>query len=137
MYTEGRKQVIYLLDDGTKVTSLSVAKRAKIAHNTAWNRLQKFTDPAKVYAEKMDVSGNKEYQLSDGSKWTSAMLADKMGMKRATACARLLAHTDVAKVFAPLRDGSQTVTDAVLANYMSNRMTNDTTGFWKIFNKLV
>ena len=54
-----RRTLTYLLDDGQKVTARQVAEELGVTESAARNRLNRHTDPAKVFAPYNKSKGGK------------------------------------------------------------------------------
>ena len=126
----------FILDDGSEWDTFKVCKHTGITHSSAYYRLNKSTDPAKVLRPKEKVkatSGLKVYVLDDGSSWTSAEVAKHTGCKKSTASTRLTMHTDPKKILAPPYTPStreKPITEAI-----KKRMLYDPDGHWKLINR--
>jgi len=139
-----RKVKLWVLSDGSKVTTEDVMQTLGCVRSTAYSRLLRSKDPLYIYKEKQDTSGSKTYLLSDGSRWTVAQLAKHLGCLHSTAGVRLsLSLTkgnDVTRVLRPV-NALMNVSELrerrskVIKKIQSERMIGDVDGFWKIFNR--
>jgi len=130
----GLTNTVFILDDGTTITSLELSKKLDCPKSTAYARLAKTTDPKKIYKKVNHCEkGGRTYTLDDGSQWNSRTLAEYIGIGISTASSRLSLHSDPKKVLAPakVKKPKEKTVDKII----KERMYFDPLGHWGIINK--
>lgn len=131
---------IYILDDGSIMTTQLMMDQTGWAYGTCRDRLTKYTSHADVFQPRMTTRNGRTYTLDDGSTWTPDTLSEYLKCKRSTAGTRLsMMKGESKRILAPVkRKGcyEDAINSEQLRERISKRMYNDTTGFWQIFNKM-
>lgn len=131
MGTRSRK---FKLTDGSVWTTPELAKKLGCSVSTAYSRLSKYKDPAKVLKPRAlhkIHNGLRVYVLDDGTEWTARTLAEHLSIKQSTASTRLSMYTDPVKIFAP-PPSTGVVTTKGGAAIRAGRMYYDPDGHWKL-----
>ena len=134
---------LYTLTDGTTWTLDELASISGIHIRTMYHRLYKGVRDydTLIIKPRAKENGESVYTLTDGSTWTASSLAEYLGCKRATAQSRFYSKypLDPERVLKPVRCSSpfneEWKKDKTLKQEVEARMYEDSTGFWKLFNK--
>ena len=134
MYKKARK---YELNDGRIVTVREVMEVTGMTQNACYFRLQRSKDPEVVFAIPREKrNGHTVYKLDDGSDWTAPELVEHLNCKKSTASARLSTMNGDAKrilapIFRPQEDEEIFLNKQEIKKRVSERMLEDSTGFWR------
>jgi hypothetical protein len=130
---KSKGHVPFKLDDGRVLTTADVSKILNCSQSTAYARLTKSTDPARVLRTlHKSPKGGRIYTLDDGSKWTARQVAKHTGVAKSTASTRLSMYTEPEKVLCSLKCQVVDVSDAKICE---TRMFFDPLGHWALINK--
>ena len=133
----GSKNLEFILDDGTVITTNQLSEQLGCSVSTAYSRLMASKDPKLVYRKVNKThKGGRFYTLDDGTKWNAASLSEALGIPMSTAATRLSCYSDPKKVLAPKHTKTRKVEKPV-AQVIKTRMFYDPDGFWKLFNRVI